>query len=210
MTLTPVRLSVCHAYNPLMNPDFSSLFNWNTKQLFVYVLASYPSKNTTISSPSSQQANSEAIIWDTIIPAPLTPFSVSNIKSRYFPEKQTSKTKKSTKKPPKPDASPSKPGILKLANQKPKYQITDISGKLAERTNATLVVGWNVQPWVGALLWSNENLFRGRSGVAGTGRSRAFDFPALKGSRVEALKDAGVKSEGARVKPEAGSAEAVV
>jgi hypothetical protein len=75
-----------------------------------------------------------------------------------------------------------KPGILHIKNSKPKYQITDISGKLASRENVTLEVGWNVQPWVGALTWTlDEGRSFGRwKGIEG-GRSSAFNMPALKG-----------------------------
>ena len=57
---------------------------------------------------------------------------------------------------------------------------------LAGRGNVTLELGWNVQPWVGALVW-------GRPGAAGIplarwealagGRSEAFEFPPLKGAK---------------------------
>ncbi|KAF4630500.1 hypothetical protein G7Y89_g7638 [Cudoniella acicularis] len=46
-----------------MNADFSSLFTWNTKQVFVYVSASWP--NST-----SSELTNEAVIWDTIITNP--------------------------------------------------------------------------------------------------------------------------------------------
>lgn len=45
------------------------------------------------------------------------------------------------------------PGLLRLEGQRPKYQITDPSGRLAERSNVTLELNWNIQPWVGALTW---------------------------------------------------------
>lgn len=74
--------------------------------------------------------------------------------------------------------------MLKLKNQKPKYQITDITGKMAERENVTLTVGWNVQPWVGALWWSaGTGAVPHTSGQ--TGRSKAFDLPPLKVPRQE-------------------------
>jgi signal peptidase complex subunit 3 len=41
-----------------------------------------------------------------------------------------------------------------------------------------LELGWNVQPWVGALLWTNwadVGMWKGLDG----GRSEAFDFPAI-------------------------------
>ena len=73
-----------------------------------------------------------------------------------------------------------------MKNVKPKYQITDISGKLAERGNVTLEVGWNVQPWVGAMLWDSGPKFPGGiwKDIDG-GRSETFDFPALKGKKVQ-------------------------
>ena len=88
------------------------------------------------------------------------------------------KTKLSNKKT-EPELTP---GIIKLKNSKPKYQITDFTGKLASQTNVTLELGWNVQPWVGALTWtSSEGKGFGRwQGLKG-GKSQAFDMPALKG-----------------------------
>jgi signal peptidase complex subunit 3 len=46
-----------------LSADLSSLFTWNTKQVFVYVSASWPN------STSSELVN-EAVIWDTIITNP--------------------------------------------------------------------------------------------------------------------------------------------
>lgn len=74
--------------------------------------------------------------------------------------------------------------MLKLKNQKPKYQISDVSGKMAELQNATLVVGWNVQPWVGALQWDGWSTGGWMGGK--DGRSKAFDFPELKGKKTTA------------------------
>lgn len=75
-----------------------------------------------------------------------------------------------------------KPGIIRLKNTKPKYQITDISGRMASRENVTLEVGWNVQPWVGALTWTLEEgkSFGKWNGIRG-GKSNVFGMPALKG-----------------------------
>ncbi|OXV08693.1 hypothetical protein Egran_03546, partial [Elaphomyces granulatus] len=158
-----------------LDADLSPLFNWNTKQIFVYVLASYPP-----SPPGKNLRNSEAIIWDTIIPAPESPYSLAAAWERFSPGKASlSKPRKH-----KASGSPSSkhPGILRLRNQKHKYQITDISSKLVERGNATLVVGWNVQPWVGALWWSpGTGTVPRTSGKAG--RSQPFDFPALKSTK---------------------------
>lgn len=79
--------------------------------------------------------------------------------------------------------------MLRLSNQRAKYQISDITGKLAERRNVTLSVGWNVQPWVGALWWSPGSGAVPRT-VGTVVNSEAFDFPALKGSKASATKAA--------------------
>lgn len=46
-----------------MDADLSSLFTWNTKQLFVYVTAEWPSAGDA-------NATNQAVIWDSIITAP--------------------------------------------------------------------------------------------------------------------------------------------
>lgn len=98
------------------------------------------------------------------------------------------------------------PGIIHLKNSKPKYQITSINGKLSSQGNVTLEVGWNVQPWVGALTWTlGEGKTFGRwSGIKG-GRSKMFDMPALKGK--SASQETVIASPG---KPKAAEASAVV
>lgn len=48
-----------------LDADLSSLFTWNTKQLFVYVTAEWPDSD----SPDGTPTNS-AVIWDTIITSP--------------------------------------------------------------------------------------------------------------------------------------------
>jgi len=73
--------------------------------------------------------------------------------------------------------------VLRLRGQKAKYQISDITGRLAERGNVTLSVGWNVQPWVGALMWAPNGPVPRTEGTIVS--SDAFDFPALKGKKVE-------------------------
>ena len=182
--------------------DFTSLFNWNTKQLFVWVLATYPSSESTATTP-----HTKAIIWDTIINShsqshPLNPFTLF-IGSSTAP-RQASKNKKSTAM--KKKKLELEPGIIHLINTKPKYQITDISGVLSERSNVTLEVGWNIQPWVGALTWTlDEGQSIGRwHGVRG-GKSKVFDMPALKGKNA--------RSEtivGSRGSPKAAEASAVI
>jgi hypothetical protein len=55
-----------------LNADLSSLFTWNTKQVFVYVSAVWSSNATTSrdleSGPAAEQ--NEVVIWDTIITNP--------------------------------------------------------------------------------------------------------------------------------------------
>ena len=45
-----------------------------------------------------------------------------------------------------------------------------------------LELGWNVQPWVGALLWANKNDFGLWQGLRG-GVSARFGFPEIKGKK---------------------------
>ena len=154
--------------------DFTTLFNWNTKQVFFWITATYPAAKSSPSTPPSQ-----AVFWDTII----------NSRSQLHPfnhlhhwKKEHSAQKSKSQKARKKEEPKAEPGILKLKNAKPKYQITDITGVISERQNVTLEIGWNVQPWVGALTWTMED---GQHlwnwlGVKG-GRSRSFDMPALKG-----------------------------
>lgn len=150
--------------------DLTSLFSWNTKQLFVYITATYPSKKVGV-------PDSEAVIWDAIVPSDYAPWH----ENQYIhPTLKGTKPKKSKDKSVSkayPDGK--SPGIVKLSGQKPKYQITDVSGKIAERENATLHLHWNVQPWVGAMLWTNKADLGRWSGLK-DGVSESFQFPALK------------------------------
>ncbi|PYH42686.1 signal peptidase complex subunit SPC3 [Aspergillus saccharolyticus JOP 1030-1] len=166
-----------------LDADLTPLFNWNTKQLFVYVYATYPSHPSNASST----ALSHSILWDTIIPAPESPYTFDALRERFFGSKtQAGKKKVSTRKSAKPSNSQTRskatapPGVLRLRDQKAKYQIGDVSGKMAERENVTLSVGWNVQPWVGALWWSPGSGSVPRTNGA-VGTSKAFDLPVLKG-----------------------------
>jgi len=162
--------------------DLSSLFTWNTKQVFVYITATYPSPSPSHQSPS------KAIIWDAILPHPLSP--THHNQYTYLQRKPTKSPKsksKSTSKPP--ELQPNTPGILQLTSQRPKYQITDPTGRIASRTNATLELAWNVQPWVGALTWatagpgiSRGSFWRTWRGIRG-GTSEDFAFPALQDKR---------------------------
>ncbi|KAL6251588.1 hypothetical protein RBB50_001798 [Rhinocladiella similis] len=182
-----------------LDADLSSLFTWNTKQLFVYVTANYPSIS------DGKGGMSEAVIWDTIIPATSTPYSWQNLRQKYFPDKK--KAKKSRRESmSKQSKDLVKPGFITLKNQKPKYQITDPSGIIGERGNATLQVSWNVQPWVGALVWDKGYLGGrvGKWGAGKVGKSEVFEFPPRKGKTAAVVKDQEPKT------PQAGSASPIV
>jgi signal peptidase complex subunit 3 len=75
-----------------------------------------------------------------------------------------------------------RPGILKLSNQKPKYQITDHTGLLANREGAQLELSWNIQPWVGALTWKKPADY-GRWKKLKGGKSKIFAFPEVMGKK---------------------------
>jgi hypothetical protein len=75
------------------------------------------------------------------------------------------------------------PGKLRLKGQKPKYVVTDYSGTLTGRAsgeNVTLELGWNVQPWVGALLWRGTLERFGAAWPMEGGVSEPFAFPESK------------------------------
>ncbi|KAF2462756.1 signal peptidase 22 kDa subunit [Lindgomyces ingoldianus] len=158
-----------------LDTDLSTLFNWNTKQVFLYLKAIYPS--TKPDTPPS-----EAIIWDAILASDSAPWHQNHYIHPNPKAKATSKGKpkgkgKGKSQPVVPE-SPHPRGELHLANQKPKYQITDISGQLQNRTDVVLELGWNVQPWVGALVWANKldmGMWKGLKG----GMSERFGFPEI-------------------------------
>ncbi|KAJ5851354.1 Microsomal signal peptidase subunit (Gp23) [Penicillium soppii] len=188
-----------------LDADLSPLFNWNTKQLFVYVYATYSSSDKA----DSQVHDSEAIIWDVIIPATPSPYSFDVLKDRVtalLPASLSSSSASAARRNKNRIAKKTKaskkaetvnPGVLRLRGQKGKYQISDITGHLAERQNVTLHVGWNVQPWVGALFWAPGTGAVPRT--AGTVvSSEVFDYPELKGNK-KAAAEAKAKAETASV-----------
>ncbi|PNY27363.1 Signal peptidase complex subunit SPC3 [Tolypocladium capitatum] len=145
-----------------LDADLSSLFTWNTKQLFVYVTAEWPSV-------PGQNATNSAVIWDSIITNPSADHlkNIGPIAMKKLKRSAEGKT-----------IDPSR-GILKLKNQKPKYQITHPSGKIAEVGDVTLKLHYNVQPWVGLLTWNmDRDIFLWKT-VTG-GLSDKFALPALK------------------------------
>lgn len=172
----------------LIYADLTSLFHWNTKQIFLYITASYPSSSPSTIPPS------EAVIWDAIIPSDYSPLHPNTY--IHPTSKTTSKSKSKSKSKGKPYPAGASPGIVRLSNQKPKYQITDVSGKIAERTNATLNLHWNIQPWVGALVWTNTKSYGRWEGLKGG--ADAFAFPALKGSETVKKEDLKTETGGER------------
>ncbi|KAI8933156.1 hypothetical protein NX059_009797 [Plenodomus lindquistii] len=164
-----------------LDADLTTLFSWNTKQVFLYLKAVYPSL-----SPSSPP--SEAIIWDAIIASESAPWHTNHyIHPSPKGTKLPKKSKKAMAAAKQKAESPYPIGELHLVNQRPKYQITDISGKLGNRTDVVLELGWNVQPWVGALTWTNWEKFGAWRGLEG-GRSEGFVFPEV-GAKAAKKKD---------------------
>lgn len=106
---------------------------------------------------------------------------MNSLRERFFPSTRSGKRKGLVGKNKNKKKTEVEPGVLRLRGQRSKYQISDITGKLAERPDVTLNVGWNVQPWVGLLWWSpRSGAIPRTAGTAGV--SKPFDFPALKGS----------------------------
>ncbi|KAJ3500854.1 hypothetical protein NM208_g17057 [Fusarium decemcellulare] len=151
-----------------LDADFSSLFTWNTKQLFVYVTAEWPGPGN---------ATNEAVIWDSIITNPSADH-LQNIGPVAMKKLKRSAESKSI--------DPNR-GVLKLRNQKPKYQITHPSGKIAEKDDVEIKVHYNVQPWVGLLTWDQGQDIGVWKKFAG-GVSGKFQLPALKTKKKDAQK----------------------
>ncbi|KAF3912843.1 hypothetical protein AA313_de0203689 [Arthrobotrys entomopaga] len=59
-----------------LDADFESLYNWNTKQIFVWISASYGGDRYPVN---------EAVIWDKIIPAatPSKKLKLRNMRAKY-------------------------------------------------------------------------------------------------------------------------------
>lgn len=70
-------------------------------------------------------------------------------------------------------------GKLSIKNQRPKYQITHPSGKIASTEGVKLKLHYNVQPWVGALTW-NQDRDMGTWKALRNAWSGKFRFPAVK------------------------------
>lgn len=168
--------------------DISNLFTWNTKQIFLYITATYPPTNTP-SRVRPPVPDTTAIIWDAILPHPLAP---AHLNVYTYPQQQHSKSSKK-------DADVEKnqveilPGLLQLPSERPKYQLTSPTLRIASRQNVTLALNYNVQPWVGALTWASGTLAGSSAdnwisnhwwsswrSMGGGARTSPFDLPALK------------------------------
>jgi hypothetical protein len=175
----------------------STLFGWNTKQVFLYLVATWPSTTNSSAPPT------EAVIWDAILPAKLAPWHQNQwIHPSPAPHPKPSKGRKSRAKKDDTQVYGGKkqPGIVKLSNQRPKYQITDPTGRIANVEGATLDLRWNVQPWVGPLVWTNsKDLFMWK-GLKG-GKTEVFAFPELKGQGQKPDTDTVKGGEANRGKP---------
>lgn len=156
----------------------------------MYITATYPSSSPSTIPPS------EVVVWDAIIPSDYAPFHPNTY--IHPTSKSMTKIKKNPKSKKTAKAYPhgKSPGIVKLNDQKPKYQVTDISGKIASRSNATLSLHWNVQPWVGALVWTNRKSYGRWQGLKG-GLDK-FAFPALKSSETIKKEDLRTETGGER------------
>jgi len=157
-----------------LDADLSSLFTWNTKQIFVYVSASWPSNTTGAHGDVDVEKgeiirDNEAVIWDTIITSP---------SADTFQDLGPTAMKKLIRSAKGRALVPER-GLIKLNNQKAKYYITSPSGKLANTENLVLKLHYNVQPWVGVLTWTPWSSF-GRWQVVKGGVSKAFGLPAVK------------------------------
>ncbi|KAK8111284.1 uncharacterized protein PG998_007741 [Apiospora kogelbergensis] len=146
-----------------LDADLSSLFTWNTKQVFVYVTAEWtnPPSAKSPTAPSSGTPSSRPPSSDHL--ANIGPATMKKLR------------KSAAGKPVDP-----KRGLLSLKNQRPKYQITHPTGRIAETSDVRLRVHYNVQPWVGFLTWSQTEHDFGRWMRMKDGLSRAFTLPAVK------------------------------
>ncbi|KAK0673986.1 signal peptidase subunit-domain-containing protein [Cercophora samala] len=146
-----------------LDADLSSLFTWNTKQVFAYVTAEWPS------AAQGNNATNQAVIWDTIITAP---------SSDHLGNFSPSKLKRLRKSANGKGIDPSR-GKLQIKNQRLKYPLTHPTGKLAQTKDVRLKLHYNVQPWVGFLSW-NQAQDWGKWKALKNGLSKKFTLPAVK------------------------------
>jgi signal peptidase complex subunit 3 len=155
-----------------LDADLSSLFTWNTKQLFVYVTAEWTNPTSPAHPEASRNQTNEAVIWDSIITAPTADRLLNNVGPATL--------KKLVKSAAGRAVAPER-AVLALKNQKPKYQITHPTGRVAATADdVVLRVHYNVQPWVGLLTWDQTVRDYGAWKRVEGGASEPFAFPALK------------------------------
>ncbi|PSR80588.1 signal peptidase subunit-domain-containing protein [Coniella lustricola] len=152
-----------------LEADLSSLFTWNTKQVFVYVTAEWGGDGHDATTSAANVTN-QAVIWDSIITAPS-----SDHLGNYGPA-----TLKKLRKSAAGKSIDASRGILSLKNQRPKYQITHPSGKIAETNNVRLRLHYNVQPWVGFLTWNQYSRDFGLWKTLSGGVSASRTLPPVK------------------------------
>jgi signal peptidase complex subunit 3 len=173
--------------------DLSSLFTWNTKQVFVYITATWPSTKPNTSS-------NKAIIWDAILPSALEPWHQNQYIHPIPDPALTSGKRRRRVSDARIYSDTDLPGKLRLKGQKPKYVITDHTGLIAGKQNVTLELGWNAQPWVGALMWKmpwNIGVWH----TLPNNNPEAFGIPELKGVEKPKGMDTVRGAEGNRGKP---------
>ncbi|KAM0342252.1 hypothetical protein ACHAPU_009657 [Fusarium lateritium] len=151
-----------------LDADLSSLFTWNTKQVFVYISAEWPGPDNS---------TNEAVIWDKIITSPSADH-LQNIGPIAMKKLKRSAEGKSID---------TNRGKLSWNNQRPKYQITHPSGKVAQTSDVTLKLHYNVQPWVGLLTWDQTRDLGHWKALVGS-ESSSFRFPAIKAKKNDASK----------------------
>ncbi|KAI5924286.1 signal peptidase subunit-domain-containing protein [Camillea tinctor] len=149
-----------------LEADLSSLFTWNTKQVFVYVTAEWPS----LGADGAVTQNNSAVIWDNIITSPSADHlsNMPPVALRRLIESTAGRV-----------IDPGR-GKFQLFNHKPKYQITHPSGHIAESSDVKLRLHYNVQPWVGALTWDQQGVDLGLWKRLSDGVSEAFALPPVK------------------------------
>lgn len=145
-----------------LSVDLSSLFTWNTKQVFVYVSASWPNSTSEVDS-------NEAVIWDNIITNPSADHLLN-----VGPATKKKLIAKSKGRPIDP-----RRGKFELKRQRAKYHITSPTRNIAELDNVVLKFHYNVQPWVGILTWTPKIEFWRWKKLKG-GESSIFRFPPAK------------------------------
>jgi signal peptidase complex subunit 3 len=114
-----------------LQADLTPLFDWNVKQLFVYLTAQYTTPKHEVN---------EVVLWDTIIKrADVLPFLDSPASDDDTASDALSKRR------------PGNPASLELRGSHTKYYMWDEGNGLVGNPNVTLVLSWNIVPHAGRL-----------------------------------------------------------